>query len=118
MTTSMDGGVHSRLAETLASHLLLHCALISGGFTSPLHFGAFICTLHEPSQVPEHLPFASISQEALHSPLQVPLHEPCAPPVHLPSQEPLHATPFDVLPSHLPSHLPSQLPLKPASQSP
>lgn len=54
MTTPTCAGLHSALADTLASHWPLHSALISGGLTSPVHFGAFISAEHEPPQVPSH----------------------------------------------------------------
>src|SRR5687768_6933764 len=62
------GGLHSALPLTSASQLALHSALISGGLTVPLHFGAFISTLHLPEQVPLHSPAAFISQLAEHEP--------------------------------------------------
>src|SRR5204862_2013068 len=107
ITISTLGGVHSTLAESLASQFALQSALICGGVTLPVQLGAFIFTLHSPVHVPEHLPLASTSHDALQEPSHLPEQEPLAPPVHLPSQLPEQAAPFDVLPSHLPSHLPS-----------
>src|SRR5262245_9257548 len=66
-------GRHSSLPFASASQLALHSALISGGFTLPLHFGAFISTSHLPEHSPSHLPLACAVQLALQEPLQLPL---------------------------------------------
>src|SRR6187431_3258919 len=102
-------GLHSALAFTSALQWALHSALISGGLTSPLHFGSLNSTLQPPEQVPSHLPLAFTEQVALHSPLHSALHTASALPVHLPSQVPAHL-PLAFLPSHLPSQVPSHLP--------
>ena len=108
-------GVHSILAETLESQCALQSALIFGGVTSPVHFGAFISTVHLPVQVPSHLAEAL----SLQSPPHLPLHSPWTlPPSHLPSQVPAQDAPFESLPSHLPLHLPEQEPLISASHVP
>src|SRR6185369_11445315 len=102
-------GLHSTLPFTSALQCALHSALISGGLTSPLHFGSLNSTLQPPEQVPSHLPLALTEQVALHSPLHSALHTASALPVHLPSQVPAHL-PLVFLPSHLPSQVPSHLP--------
>src|SRR5258708_30317024 len=66
------GGVHSAFACMLASHLALHSALICGGSTFPVHFGACISTEHEPLQVPLHSARPLMSPP----PPPLPLHSP------------------------------------------
>ena len=53
MRTRMCGGVHEAFACTFASHFALQSALICGGLTVPVHFGASILAEQEPVQVPE-----------------------------------------------------------------
>src|SRR5262245_34412011 len=78
-------GVHSSFALTSASQFALHSALISGGFTVPVHFGSLNSTEQPPVQVPSHSALAFMVQLPLHSPLHSPLQLPLALPSHLPS---------------------------------
>src|SRR4051812_21469192 len=55
-------GVHSALACTSMLQCALQSALISGGFTSPVHLGSLNSALHLPVQVPSHLADALILQ--------------------------------------------------------
>ena len=55
MRSAMCGGVQLALAWTFASHFALQSALICGGLTVPVHFGAVILAEQEPVQVPEQL---------------------------------------------------------------
>ena len=100
--------MHSACAWTFASHLALHSALIFGGSTVPVHFGACISTEHDPLQVPLHVACAFILQLPPH----LPLHSAFTLPEHLPSHVPAHwppeAPPVVALPSHLPEQLPEQ----------
>ena len=112
--TRMWGGVHEALACTLASHFALQSALMDGGFTVPVHFGASIFAEHEPVQVPEQLAEPLRWQLPPHLPLQVPFTLP----EHFPSHLPAQAAPLLGLPSHLPVQLPSHEPMTSASQVP
>src|SRR5262249_18501928 len=112
-TSDTCAGVHSAFAWSFASHLPLHSALICGGVTLPVHFGASIFTLQSPLQVPSHFAEPWISQLPPHLPVQEPEADASHLPSQLPAQEPVLS-----LPSHLPSHLPPQVPLKPASHEP
>src|SRR5262245_32242283 len=86
MRSTTLAGLHCSLPFTCASQCALHSALISGGFTSPEHFGAFISAVHEPLHVPSHFALAFSS----HVPPHLPLHSPLAFASHLPSHVPLH----------------------------
>src|SRR5438874_1241650 len=87
--TPMCAGVHSTFASAFALQCALHSALICGGFTSPVHFGAFISTSQPPEHVPLHCAFALSWQLPWQFALQVP------------SQLPLHSA-VPATPSHLP----------------
>src|SRR5688572_13563069 len=107
-------GVHSILPAMSASQFALQSALISGGFTSPVHFGSLNSAEQPPVHVPSHFASAFIWHEPPHLPLHSPL---TVPPSHLPSQVPAHAA-FESLPSHLPLHVPEHEPLISASHEP
>jgi hypothetical protein len=57
-------------------HFALQSALISGGFTSPVHFGSLNSAEHLPVQVPSHFADAFILQLPPHWPLHSPWIEP------------------------------------------
>src|SRR5687767_2900497 len=103
ITRPTCAGVHSIFADTFVSQCALQSALISGGFTSPVHFGSLNSAVHLPVHVPSHFASALSSQLPPHLPLHSPLK---VPPWHLPSQLPAHEAPPPA-PVALPSHLPS-----------